>query len=143
MITVIGSAAITAYLSFRLFRQASGTLSLGKINVISYVYYLSLLQVLIGAVLVNLGYDKHYTLDYLAYRTDAIEDATMAAYLMMIGLPFVMLTVYKILRFDPAKQYEDFLKKDIVERHNDLLFWFLLIVSVIQCALLGLMIISI
>ena len=54
MITVIGSAAITAYLSFRLFRQASGTLSLGKINVISYVYYLSLLQVLIGAVLVNL-----------------------------------------------------------------------------------------
>ena len=143
MITVIGSAAITAYLSFRLFRQASGTLSLGKINVISYVYYLSLLQVFIGAVLVNLGYDKHYTLDYLAYRTDAIEDATMAAYLMMIGLPFVMLTVYKILRFDPAKQYEDFLKKDIVERHNDLLFWFLLIVSVIQCALLGLMIIKI
>lgn len=143
MILTVVSAAVTAYLSFRLFRQASGTLSLGKINVISYVYYLSVLQVLIGAILVNLGYAKHYTLDYLAFRTDAIEDATVAAYLMMIGLPFVMLTVYKVLRFDPAKQYEDFLKKDIVEKHNDLLFWFLLIVSVIQCALLGLMIIKI
>jgi len=143
MITVIGSAAITAYLSFRLFRQASGTLSLGKINIISYVYFLTILQVFIGAVLVNLGYDKHYTLDYLAYRIDAVQDATMAAYLMMIGLPFVVLTIYKILRFDPAGQYEEFLKKDTVENHNDLLFWFLLIVSAIQCALLGLMILKI
>ena len=143
MVAIIGSAAITAYLSYRMFRQASGTLSLGKINIISYVYYLSLLQVFIGAVLVNLGYDKHYTLDYIAFRTDAIEDATMAAYLMMIGLPFVMVTVYKLLRFNPQEQYEKFLQRDIVEKHNDLLFWLLLIVSIIQCALLGLMILKI
>ncbi len=143
MIITIGSAAITAYLSFRLFRQASGTLSLGKINIISYAYYLCMLQMFLGAVLVNLGYDKHYTLDYLAYRIEAIEDATTAVYLMMIGLPFVMLTIYKVLRFDPAKEYEDFLNRDTVENHNDLLFWLLLAVSLIQCALLGMLILKI
>ena len=48
-----------------LFSKAAGTLNPGKVNVISYIYYIFMLQTFAGTALILLGFDKHYTLGYL------------------------------------------------------------------------------
>lgn len=140
MIFAILTASITTVLAVVLTRQAAGTLSLGKVNLISYVFYLNVLQVFLGAILVSLGYDKHYTMDLLLHPQDTLAEATFFVYLMMIGLPFVMVLVFKILRMNPREKYEEFLSREISSVNNEPLFYLLAVTCIVQLVLLVILI---
>ena len=143
MFFTVLSALFTVVVSTILFKNAAGSLSLGKINIISYVYYLSVLQLLAGAVLVSLGYDKHYTLQFLLFRNDSLMLGTYATYYMMIALPFFMLLFLKLMKISPNEDYEAFLNRDYVEESDSFIYVLLLFVSVIQVVLLSILIMRI
>lgn len=127
---------VSLFTSITLFRKAAGTLSLGKLNIVSYVFYLTMLQTVIGCLLVNLGYNKHYTLQYLITPERSIRITTYAIFFMIMVLPLVMLFVFKLFRMEPAESYSDFLEKKVVNKDNTKLFVVLVVVTIIQLALL-------
>jgi len=99
--------------SLFLFRRASGTLNIGKINVVSYTYYLFLVQTFLGTVLIALGFDKHYTLQKL---TSPQSSNTVTFYVVMstmLLLPLVMLAAYRIARINPSEAYDRYLKAPV------------------------------
>lgn len=132
MIINVLMAAIVIYCSYKMFKNTAGTLSLGKINIISFVYFLCLLQCLCGAVLVNLGYDEHYMLDKLLFPTESIRSATFAVYFMMLALPFFIYVIFKIFRFDAQREYSEFLNGEIEEKSNNIVFICIAIIVAIQ-----------
>lgn len=143
MFFTVLSALFTIVVSTILFKNAAGSLSLGKINIVSYVYYLSVLQLLIGAVLVSFGYDKHYTLKFLLFKNDSLMLGTYATYYMMIALPFFMLIFLKLMKVSPNSDYEAFLNREYVKESDSVIFNLLMIISVIQVVLLGVLIMKI
>ena len=70
-----------------LFKKAVGTLNPGKLNIISYVYYIFMLQSFAGAALILLGNDKHYTLNYLLNREESIRITISVIFLTAVLLP--------------------------------------------------------
>lgn len=143
MIVSIIFASIVAYFSYSLFKQAAGTLAIGKINIISYIFYLCVLQSYLGTVLISLGYDEHYTLNKLVFPTESIEAATLGVYFMMCVLPFCILAVFKIIKFDPIVEYEVFLKKEIDDKKNNELFMFIILIAIVQIGLLTVLLMQI
>jgi len=133
---------IIGILSVMLFRYAAGTLSLGKLNLVSYSFYLIMLQAYMGCVLVSCGFDKHYTLDYLLDRYSIVV-ATNMLWILMLLMPLVMLAVYKVFRFDPRKEFSNYLNREIVEKDDRLLFIVFAGTTVIQLVLLAILIRSI
>lgn len=134
MILFLLATAATLFISFVLFRQAAGTLSLGKINLISYVYYLSMLQVVIGAILASLGYDGHYTLNHLQDKEGSVALAAYAAFFMMITLPFVMVVFDKCFRFSPKEAYQHFLDREMESPDGQPQFVLILLLTIIEAA---------
>lgn len=134
---------LIVFCSYKLFQQAAGTLALGKINLISYVYYLCVVQSLLGAILVSLNYDEHYTLNKLVFKNESIHMATYSVYFMMIALPLVMLIVFKLCKFDPQKEYNDFLKKETKALHDNKLFVCIAFISIIQIGFLIILLLKI
>lgn len=120
----------TAYICFSLFKRDAGTLEVGKLNIISYMYYLFMLQLFVGTALVAIGYDQHYTLSKLLYPTTSIRFTILVACFTLITLPLVIHIFYKIIGFQPQKEYTSFLKKEIVEVDNRFLF---LLVGAVVC----------
>lgn len=58
----------TVYISSLLFKKASGTISVSKLNMMSWIFYYELvLQSVIGAVLVVYQVDHHYLIDKLVF----------------------------------------------------------------------------
>lgn len=132
MVINILIAAIVIYCSYKMFKNTAGTLSLGKINLISFVYYLCLLQCLCGTILVSIGYDEHYMLDKLIFPTESIKSASFAVYFMMLVLPFVIYVIFKIFKFDSQCEYSGFLSREMEEKSNNIVFICIIIVVVIQ-----------
>ena len=138
MITVIFLMGFVSYISFKLFKFAAGTLAVGKINLVSYVYYLCILQVFIGTVLVNLGYNGHYTLNKLTFFQSSTFSATISVCSMILILPTVMIFVFKVMKFDPKIQYEVFLNEPIENDsgENRVIFILICCMGVIQISAL-------
>ncbi len=132
MIINVLMAVIVIYCSYKMFNNTAGTLSLGKINIISFIYYLCLLQCLCGAILVSLGYDEHYMLDKLIFPTESVKSATFAVYFMMLALPFFIYVIFKIFKFDAQREYSGFLNREIEEKSNNIVFICITIIVVIQ-----------
>lgn len=133
--TIIITLAI-GILSTVLFRYASGTLALGKINMISYAYYLIMLQAYIGCFLVNCGFDRHYTMDYLVDKF-SIGTVTNVLWLLMLLMPLTMLAIFRAFRFDPQKEYSEYLSKDISGKDDRFLYTGLAVVIIVQAVLLA------
>ncbi len=67
MIIQIVISLVVLWISFRLFRRAAGTLRLGKLNMISWIFYFNLgLQCFLGTVLIMAGKSHFYLLQYVA-----------------------------------------------------------------------------
>lgn len=132
VITNVLIAAIVIYCSYKMFKNTTGTLSLGKINIISFVYYLCLLQCLCGAILVSLEYDEHYMLDKLIFPAESIKSTVFAVYFMMLALPFFIYVIFKIFRFDAQREYSGFLNGKIEEKSNNIVFICIAIIVAIQ-----------
>ena len=137
--TIILTVAI-GLISILLFRFASGTLEFGKLNIVSFSFYLILLQVYAGCFLVTCGFNKHYTLSYLVDK-GSIEVTNSFIWVLMLLLPLTMLAMYRIFKFDSKKEYNSYLNKEIAEKDDKVIFWLLVLVVVCQlCCLLFLVI---
>ena len=145
MIFTIFLMTFVSFISFKLFKYSSGTLAVGKINLISYVYYLCIVQVFAGTVLVNLGYNEHYTLKKLVFFNASIWSATIAVCSMMIILPTVLVCFFKLIKFDPKIQYENFLHSPIENKmeENQCLFIFTCCIGIIQIGALAVLLFKI
>ncbi len=108
MILNILMVALGLTLSTYLFSKAAGTLSVRKLNLISYTYYLFVLQTYIGASLIFLGDRGHYTLKYILSEA-SITKTFYYVLLTAILFPLVIILVYKILKVDMNSIYDDYL----------------------------------
>ena len=105
-----------------LFSKAAGTLNPGKVNVISYIYYIFMLQTFAGTALILLGFDKHYTLGYLLNRDKSCMITEVVVFGIAIFLPAFILLWEKMFRVNMKKQYQEYLKKEIECEKEDLIF---------------------
>lgn len=96
-----------------LFSKAAGTLNPGKVNVISYIYYIFMLQTFAGTALILLGFDKHYTLGYLLNR----DKSCMITEVVVFGIAIFLSGIYFALGENVQRQHEEtvseYLKKEI------------------------------
>ncbi|MDR0286855.1 MAG: oligosaccharide repeat unit polymerase [Clostridiales bacterium] len=85
-----------------------------------------------------LGFDQHYTLDRFLDRDGTIS---VTFYVIMATAVLFPLTIYvftKILKVDPKKDYDEYIKKKTDYINEPFLFWIVLIVGVICLSLLAL-----
>lgn len=108
--TVFLIIIISFLISGLLFKKAAGTLDIGKINIVSYTYFLFLLQTFIGISLIKLGYDKHYTLNYLIDRERAINTTFVVVMFVAITFPMIIWGSQKILGVNMSKAYTAYLE---------------------------------
>ncbi|NEU03923.1 O-antigen polymerase [Clostridium senegalense] len=113
LILIFSGVALSAYL----FYKAAGTLMPNKLNLISYTFYLIILQAYIGVSLAYLGDRKHYMIGYI------IEDKNIdkTFYLLLftiIAMPLTILLIEKIFKVDAKRDYDIYLKKE-VETSNE------------------------
>ena len=126
---------IVGVLSVLLFNESAGTLNPGKINIASYSFYLIIIQAYIGCLLINCGFNKHYTLGYLLDRR-SIDTTTYFLWILMLLLPLTMMVVYKLFRFEANREYEEYLNKEIEEKDDPIVFYVITAFAVIQLILL-------
>lgn len=129
-------------ISLVLFKKATGTLNIGKINLISYTMYLFLLQTYIGASLVYLGDHNHYTMKYIMVD-DSFDLMFYSVLLAAILFPLVILVLYRTFQIDIHQRYKSYLKKSVVVGHEKLAFYVLSGVGFICCMMLLIYIIKI
>lgn len=107
-----------------LFSKSAGTLNPGKINVISYTYYIFMLQSFTGAALIALGYDEHYTLKYLLNKEKTCTITIIVIAVIAIFLPLLILIWEKIFKVNIKLQYQWYLEKKVdIDRQNDNIFF--------------------
>lgn len=141
IINLIGVVCLLVFSTF-LFQKASGTLALNKLNIISYTFYLMLVQVFAGTMLIYLGFDRHYTLNYLIDKEGSISMTISTVTITMIILPIIIIMSSKVLKFNPRKEFDAFIHKDVEKSNNNYIFVFLCIIGIIQLILLVLQIIK-
>lgn len=96
-----------------LFYKASGTLSLKKINIISYTYYSVIIFNYIGASLVLLGFREHYLIHKISEETTIILTFSILVY-ALISLGVWLLFFNKIFgKRNMKKIYQCFLDNNI------------------------------
>lgn len=96
-----------------LFKKAAGTLNIGKINIVSSVYYIFILQSFIGTTLIILGYDEHYTLNYLLNKEKSCIIVAITIGIVAICLPLAMSFFQRIFRINMKKDYINYLNADV------------------------------
>lgn len=96
-----------------LFSKAAGTLNPGKVNVISYIYYIFMLQTFAGTALILLGFDKHYTLGYLLNR----DKSCMITEVVVLELQFFT-GIYFALGENVQSQHEETVSGVLKERNR-------------------------
>lgn len=97
-----------------LFKKAAGTLSLKKLNMISYIFYFNIIiQSFIGVTLGVLYLDNHYLLNRLQ-DFDLRLHVWLAVLYVMIAMPLGMLLVNKIFKVQSSKLFDSYLKKPLI-----------------------------
>lgn len=109
-------------ISIVLFSKTSGTLNPGKLNIVSYVFYIFMLQSFVGASLIALGFDQHYTLTYLLDAEKSIMTTVIMVWLTAILLPLFILIWQKVFRYNAKEVYSKFLSSRVekVKRSKEL-----------------------
>lgn len=100
-------------LSAFLFKKAAGTLSLEKLNMISYIFYYNIIiQSFIGVNLGILYLDNHYLISRLQ-NFDIRFKVWLAVLYVMVAMPLGMLLVNKIFKVQSSKLFHCYLKKPL------------------------------
>ncbi len=104
---------IVLIISIILFKQVSGSLSIMRPNLVSIIFYYSLLvSSYIGSLLIVLDIDHYYMinkLDHDVYRYIGFA----AVSFVMVALPLTMFAVSKLAGFDAKSEYAAYLKKPV------------------------------
>ncbi|EWG11466.1 oligosaccharide repeat unit polymerase [Cytobacillus firmus] len=99
--------------SIYLFKQAGGSLSLLKPNMISIIFYYSfLISSFIGTLLIGMGVDDYYMINRL-YFEESRQIGFYLICLVMFLFPLVMLLISKLSNFDAKEEFNSYLAKDI------------------------------
>ena len=118
-----------------LFQKAAGSLNPGKINIISYIYYIFMLQSFVGVALINFGFTEHYTLGYLIDQERSLQVTTVAVCTVAVLMPLVMLALQKLAKVDMRSSYSEFLKAPInYGEGTDKAFYWLFIAGIVAAA---------
>jgi oligosaccharide repeat unit polymerase len=117
---------VTLTSSVYLFQKVSGTLSILRPNLISIVFYYSLLiSSFIGSLIIVLGIDNHYMINRLYDENFRFIGFSLICYIM-IAMPLMMLIVSKLLGFDSRQEFHNYIEKPVVEsEHGKKEFFFL------------------
>lgn len=142
MILNILMVALGLTLSTYLFSKAAGTLSVRKLNLISYTYYLFVLQTYIGTSLVFLGDRGHYTLKYILSEA-SITKTFYYVLIMAILFPLVIILVYKILKVDMNRIYDTYLSRPTDVENERAVFYIVFVIAGICVILMMLLFIKI
>lgn len=135
MSSVIIIITICFLCSTFLFWKAAGTLNPGKLNTISYIYYIYMIQSFIGTALIMMGFDKHYTLSYLVDREKSIRTVSVIVLGISVALPLLIILFQKYTRINMRRDYERFLKKKI-EYNHDLSAFIVVLAAVLICSVI-------
>lgn len=104
---------IVLFVSFFLFKRASGTMSITKLNIISFNYYYQLiLQAFVGVNIVILGLDSHYLLNRIT-DFSIKQTAYFSVVFVLIAMPLSMLFISFIARFNSRREWITYTNKDI------------------------------
>lgn len=142
MILRILIVALGLTFSTYFFRKAAGTLNVRKLNLISYTYYLFILQTYIGTSLVFLGNRGHYTLKYVIHET-SIDKTFYYVLLTAILFPLVIILVYKILKVDMNSIYSSYLGRETDIENERAVFYIISFIAMVCMALMILLFIKI
>lgn len=128
MILKILIVAMGLTISTYLFKKAAGTLSIRKLNLISYTFYLFVLQTYIGTSLVFLGDRKHYTMSYILHE-ESIPLTFFFVLLTAILFPLVMIITHKVLGVKMDVVYDSYLKKETTVGNEEVNFYIIAAIS--------------
>ncbi len=123
-------------LSTFFFKKAAGTLNPGKLNIVSFIYYVFMLQTFTGTFLVALGLDGHYTLAYLLDKETGCVNLINVITIIAILFPLSIVIIQKMLKVEVKKQYDKFLQQKVQLCHSKCCYCFLLMLSCISILLL-------
>lgn len=129
--------AVSLIFCIYFFQKAAGTLHVGRLNLLSISFYLFLAQVFVGAALIMLGFDQHYTLRRLINRVPSITTTYFVAMVTAVVWPACMWLCMKMFRLDPKTCYSAYLKKPIKKPESSLTYWIVLAASVLCLGLLA------
>jgi oligosaccharide repeat unit polymerase len=119
---------IVLCISTLLFRYVAGTLSLMKPNLVSIVYYYSLLvSSFIGALLIALGIDDYYMTKKLFRPDEYRMIGFIVVCFVMVFLPLSMLFVSRLCGFEAKREFSDYLEKplkNIAANGNEVFYCF-------------------
>lgn len=104
-------------------KKASGTLSISKMNIVSCIFYLFILQTFIGGSLIFIGFDKDYLIDKVMQRDITLNKTYSIIVYTVIALFLTMYLVSKIMRINVQKQYSKYLEDDTVVDNEKILIY--------------------
>lgn len=107
-------SAVVLIFSIRLFRRASGTLNLQKLNMISWIFYYDLiLQSFISAILVVYSIDDHYLISKISNPSARLYGYAAIMYTMLL-MPAGMVSANKIWGGSPKILFKQYTEAPIV-----------------------------
>ncbi|KXG08977.1 hypothetical protein AT864_02661 [Anoxybacillus sp. P3H1B] len=119
---------VILFLSTALFRYVSGSLSIVKPNLVSIIYYYSLLvSSFVGSLLIALGVD-HYYMTAKLFRPDEYRViGFVVVCFVMVFLPLSMLLVSKLCGFEARTEFSRYLERPVqpvTSRSNEFFYCF-------------------
>lgn len=115
-----------------LFRKCSGTLNPCKLNILSFSFFLIILQTIIGAVLTSVGFTGHYTYRLLNNPEEYTQMGIFYSIILIILLPLISFFILKILKINPETEYNNYLRKK-TEADNISMYFGLMVFASIIC----------
>lgn len=100
-------------LSFRLFKIAGGTMSIRKLNTVSYVFYFQLVtSAIVASLLLATGkLDYHPYTEPISYEVK-VESWAWVMYSIVV-MPFGMLLINRFFKVSPRKEFTEYLNKEV------------------------------
>lgn len=121
-------------LSCYLFKIASGTLAINKLNIISYIFYIFIIQNFLGSSMIFLGDKKHYLIKMLTSE-NSIDKTYFLICFVAIILPLTIILVSKVFKINISNSYCNYLDENISSDFEEEMFLITLI-SAIICIIL-------
>lgn len=110
---------LVLFISIYFFRKSAGSLSIKKLNLISILFYYSLLlSSFIGSILIVLNIDQSYIIAKMIYQ----ESRVVGFYLVcsvMILLPLTMWMIAKLFGFQADREFDRYWNKPVEEVFTD------------------------
>ena len=111
---IIVISIIVLFASFYLFRVAAGTLSITKLNTISYVFYYSIfISTFLGSIYVALGYGlDNWILCHTSQESRII--GWLSVCYSMLSMPIGMILLNNIFHINPKASFEKYIQSNVV-----------------------------